>query len=505
MLTNLSPAPAHETQSVPSRSHALVMATVIAYVLIFWMALPSFLLLTGFRLDMLWPVALPETTATIVGGWGLAVLGAAIFAAGTMQLWVHGHGWPISHLPPTRLVFRGLYRYLRHPLYVGYSIAFAGVALLFGSFWCLAFSLPLLLLGWAAYALFYEEPMLVERFGDAYRAYRQHTRLLWPVSRTPRPKKARQLMLTRLAPRLNALANHLIFYRRGSFILVTYGVLCALGSLLFAQATAISLVQQRLSPASVGLFLIGATLATGLFAWLFWWIGHWRTLIHERWWGIGQIGFVSYGGLTGMLLFTVAFAYLSGYPTLMLTDAVMRGLFFAYAIGRIGCLTFGCCYGKPTETPHGVIYEHPEAKMMRLGDRRRVTRHPAQLYASIHGVVMILLLNAMTWASIPVGLVTAVALMLAGLGRTVTESFRDRKRPFLGRFTYGHLGSWVTFLAGWLLLFVLSPVVDVHAPKPWSVAAFVEGLPLLPVAVLSALLILILFGVHWKRIGSWVG
>ena len=41
--------------------------------------------------------------------------------------------------------------------------------------------------------------------------------------------------------------------------------------------------------------------------------------------------------------------------------------------------------------------------------------------------------------------------MLAGLGRVFTESYRDRERPFFGRFTYGHLGGGVTFLAGWLL------------------------------------------------------
>jgi diaminopimelate decarboxylase len=97
------------------------------------------------------------------------------------QLWFRGKGLPISHLPPTEFVATGVYRYLRHPIYVGYTLAFAGAAILLHSFWSLAFSTPLLLIGWTAYARFYEEPGLIARFGGRYREYRSTTAMLLPT------------------------------------------------------------------------------------------------------------------------------------------------------------------------------------------------------------------------------------------------------------------------------------------------------------------------------------
>lgn len=478
---------------------------VVAYVFIFWILLPAFLLITGFRFDALWPVTIPQSTFTILSGWTLLALGALMMVVGMAQLWFSGHGLPISHLPPTQIIVKGLYRYLRHPIYVGYSIAFAGAALVLGSLGCLAFSLPLLLGGWMAYALFLEEPMLVERYGDVYRNYLQQTGLLWPIPGSPHPVKNMDLWLIRVYEKINVLANQTVIYHHGSLIVVTYGLFCTFGGFLFAQSTAMLLIQQGLSPAKVSLLVIGMTLSACFFAWLFWWIGNWRSLIDQRWWGIGQVGFVSYGGLTGIILCTVVYAYLYDCHPLMLLDALMQGFFFAYALGRIGCLTYGCCYGNPTQKPYGIIYKNPEAKVFRSGDCRRIARYPTQLYSCLHGVVALVLINGMVLADIPVGLVTSVSLMLAGLGRTFTESFRDRERPLFGRFSLGHLGSWVTFVAGWLLLLILTPGVDTNAPQPWSGTALVESLSVLPAVLISSLLVLIIYGVHWKRLGFWVG
>lgn len=74
--------------------------------------------------------------------------------------------------PPTTLVAKGLYRYVRNPMYVGVLTLLLGEAAYFRS-------LPLLEYAafcWVAFHLFvllYEEPALQHRFGACYDDYRR--------------------------------------------------------------------------------------------------------------------------------------------------------------------------------------------------------------------------------------------------------------------------------------------------------------------------------------------
>jgi protein-S-isoprenylcysteine O-methyltransferase Ste14 len=72
--------------------------------------------------------------------------------------------------PPRELVVRGLYRYVRNPMYVSVSLIVLGEAVL-------AWSRPLLVY-WAVwfvvvniFVIGYEEPTLRRRFGEAYAQY----------------------------------------------------------------------------------------------------------------------------------------------------------------------------------------------------------------------------------------------------------------------------------------------------------------------------------------------
>ena len=153
---------------------------IFIYLAVFWALLPAFLFGTGLVIDRLLPVSLNNPLLCTGLGWSLMLSGLLLMAHGMVGLWLQGKGLPISHLPPAEFVTSGPYRYLRHPIYVGYTAAFAGAALWMHSFWSLAFSAPLLMLGWVGYAVFYEEPALIRRFGSPYRAYIEATPLLLP-------------------------------------------------------------------------------------------------------------------------------------------------------------------------------------------------------------------------------------------------------------------------------------------------------------------------------------
>ena len=101
----------------------------------------------------------------------IAVLGVGVLVWSMTFLMSHGRGLPISHLPPTKLVARGPYAFVQHPIYVGYTIAFSGVGLASLSLGRGLASAALLTLGWVLYTRLLEEPALRRRFGDDHRSY----------------------------------------------------------------------------------------------------------------------------------------------------------------------------------------------------------------------------------------------------------------------------------------------------------------------------------------------
>lgn len=77
-----------------------------------------------------------------------------------------------------KLVTDGPYRIVRHPGYFGFLLALPGMGLALGSLTLLAFTVAIVV--WIVYRVRDEEAMLIERFGDEYRAYQRRTKRLIP-------------------------------------------------------------------------------------------------------------------------------------------------------------------------------------------------------------------------------------------------------------------------------------------------------------------------------------
>jgi protein-S-isoprenylcysteine O-methyltransferase Ste14 len=81
-----------------------------------------------------------------------------------------GRGTPAPIDPPKVLVVKGLYRFVRNPMYVAVGLVLGGEAILFQSLRLLAYAL-LAWLAWHLFVVFYEEPTLRKKFGTTYEAY----------------------------------------------------------------------------------------------------------------------------------------------------------------------------------------------------------------------------------------------------------------------------------------------------------------------------------------------
>jgi len=70
---------------------------------------------------------------------------------------------------------------------------------------------------------------------------------------------------------------------------------------------------------------------------------------------------------------------------------VAPGIALAQAIGRVGCLAAGCCYGKPTDVRWALTFVDPRAQEL-TGVPLAVPLHPTQIYHGIADFFLFLLL-----------------------------------------------------------------------------------------------------------------
>jgi protein-S-isoprenylcysteine O-methyltransferase Ste14 len=104
-------------------------------------------------------------------GIPLLVFGAAIYVWCVTDFAYAGRGTPAPIDPPKQLVVRGLYKYVRNPMYIGVGLVLLGEALWFQRTGMLGYT-AIVAVVWHVFVVLYEEPVLERTFGESYRRYR---------------------------------------------------------------------------------------------------------------------------------------------------------------------------------------------------------------------------------------------------------------------------------------------------------------------------------------------
>ncbi len=313
--------------------------------------------------------------------------------------------------------------------------------------------------------------------------------------------------LVRRSDSLNAaldwLADQVVLFRYGDLVFVTFGLFAALGAFLTLAWMGVILIGQGVSVQAFGsLALIACTLVV-CGSWLLAQLLDFRLLLERPREALRRPVFASWGGLLMMPLVFGIFSWHSGVALLALVDAFALAMPIGHALGRLGCLSYGCCYGRPTGQRLAITYRNPLAKAVRVGDHQHVRLHPTALYEAILDLGILVAVSAAFFLGMPLGVPSALALMAYGIGRFAIEFLKDNGGRILsGRYSVNHLLSLAMASLGLLLLpsILLAPQA---APVIAWAPAF-DALPrLLPALVLSAMVIFAGFGVHRRRVGSW--
>jgi protein-S-isoprenylcysteine O-methyltransferase Ste14 len=146
----------------------------------FWAILPGFLAVF-FAPPLEWfylPPVLPRSLLIQIAGL------VFILASLVLRVWARAHirGLYTGHVQIQKdhqLVQSGPYHLVRHPGYSGFLLMALGVVVGYSSWIGLA-AIPLLFLPGLAYRMKVEERLLLEQFGEEYRAYAKRSKKLIP-------------------------------------------------------------------------------------------------------------------------------------------------------------------------------------------------------------------------------------------------------------------------------------------------------------------------------------
>jgi phosphatidylglycerol:prolipoprotein diacylglycerol transferase len=98
-----------------------------------------------------------------------------------------------------------------------------------------------------------------------------------------------------------------------------------------------------------------------------------------------QGGLTLYGGIAAGTFAGLVAARRMNLPVWITADALTPALALGTMFGRIGCFLNGCCYGRPTDLPWGVVFPHDSFAFLEFGDQ---PVHPSQLYNAIAGLLL---------------------------------------------------------------------------------------------------------------------
>lgn len=247
---------------------------------------------------------------------------------------------------------------------------------------------------------------------------------------------------------------HSIAFQIGGFTIYWYGIFAALGFLAAFWTASRRAPRGGLTSEAVtdlAPWLIGGAIvgARALYVFTFWkeeFSGKpiWEVFMIRR------SGLVFYGGLIGASLATILYARRKKYPLWKVADVIAPSIALGHAIGRIGCLMTGCCYGRASDLPWAIHFPPDHWT-------RGAAVHPTQIYESLLNFGLFFGLAWLYRRKTFDGQIFATYLIAYAVLRAFVEMFRgDYAVHFVGGLlTPGQLVSAAILVLGLFLFWKL--------------------------------------------------
>jgi phosphatidylglycerol:prolipoprotein diacylglycerol transferase len=179
--------------------------------------------------------------------------------------------------------------------------------------------------------------------------------------------------------------------------------------------------------------------------------GHWLNIINPfQSDQFGIAGLNLYGGVILVILSTIVYCRMQKLKVLEVFDYFAPTLALGIGISRIGCFLNGCCFGTPTELPWGIKFPIGSIPYTVFGD---VYIHPAQIYSSLYGFGLFVLLHFLLKRRIFIGQIVAILFMAEAVFRYLIEYVRYYESAMIFQLggttiTYNQVISAALFVLG---------------------------------------------------------
>lgn len=262
------------------------------------------------------------------------------------------------------------------------------------------------------------------------------------------------------------------FWTRGAITLHSYGLFLVLGFFVSTWLACLEAKRRGYDPnlildVAMPLLLVSIVCCRVLYF----------VIYRDQWRGwheflqIWNGGLSFHGALIGAPAVIAYFAWSRKIHFGTLGDLVAPGAFMGYAIGRIGCLMNGCCYGHACDLPWAVSFpEESDRSVDAAGHFLHMTppSHPAQLYSTIMGTLLFVLMWRMRL--LPrfnrfSGHLTLIFFTFYAIERFIMEIFRTGATAPMA---FG--STWLTQaqLASIMALIVIAAVYSFMMRRPHS-------------------------------------
>ncbi len=320
----------------------------------------------------------------------------------------------------------------------------------------------------------------------------------------------RVLRLILIAP-LSGLNSNPVLLKGRSFQVVRYGVFAAMNTFLTASMLLFYL-HTKGHAFQTSLFLVlGFCWAGGVVGVkLFHVAALGRAFFKDVKACMNQTAMYSQGGILGIFCALVIAGLAENIPLSIILDGAAFGAVIGLACGRLGCYSYGCCFGKPTKCTFSVTYGHPESKVLRLTPHLKDTPlFPTQFYACYANLFLFVLFTIVARAFPFDGLVTLLFVVLYNGFRIVIENYRFKSPGPDFRKTAMGIGIGLLLLIFPYL--TLTGQIFRHSPfhYPMSIHSYVDFLCSGPAVFGPILLVsfasLLFYGIHGKNLGEHLG
>jgi len=209
---------------------------------------------------------------------------------------------------------------------------------------------------------------------------------------------------------------------------------------------------------------------------------------------------VFFGGFLGCILLGMLLSYLNNISGWYAADFLVLILPFSHGLARLGCLNFGCCYGKVCSESHllKVVYTHPQSEPVRKGSHE-VSRYAVQLYE----MILCISLGIFLWSllgRVSAGKIFACYLLGYGLIRFLLEFVRDNTYELrIGMLSIWQYVSLACFMLGVIILLVLKnypPLILTNKPVGINLCKYIL------IGIWNAVVIGITFSLHFRKAGQ---